>query len=56
MPTKKLQNGNGKLPTQKDIAESFKNKKMSKSEREFVEASMKVIEVLKKEKERGFVW
>ncbi len=47
---------NVKLPTQRDIAYSFKNRKMSKREREFVEASMKVVDAMKREKERGVIW
>lgn len=57
-------NGNGKsrkyederVPTQKDIAESLKGKKMTKAEREAVEASVKVIEMMDRMEKEGFVW
>jgi hypothetical protein len=67
MPTKKAKinkNGNGKsrkyddekLPTQKDIAASLKGKKMTKEEKAFVEASVKVIEMMDRMEKEGFVW
>lgn len=59
MPTKKVKlnkNGNEKLPTQKDIAESLKGKKMTKEEKAFVEASEKVIAMMDRMEKEGFVW
>lgn len=63
MPTKKVKKDsnrclsarNGKLPTQRDIADSFKGKKMTKTEREFVEASEKAMQAIQREKERGVI-
>ena len=55
---KKLpQNGkkaNASLPTQKDFMQD--KTKMTKEEKELVEASKAVIKAIKKEKESGFVW
>jgi hypothetical protein len=45
---------NSSLPTQKDFTRD--KTKMTKEEKELVEASKAAIKAIKKEKESGFVW
>lgn len=64
MPTKKVKknsNGhlptqNGKLPTQRDIAKSFDETKLTKAEREAIEAAENVVKMMDEAEKNGFVW
>ena len=55
LPTRKAEL-NGKLPTQRDIAASFDETKLTKAEREAIEASERVIKMMDEAEKNGFVW